>query len=582
MHRFFKTSTNLWNKLTRRIYTREKYLSIFLPHVSALIISLMKFFTYLAAFLLSLSSTVVFAQDADDELKGELKFENVTMGGYAQGSTPMAITSDGNVVMTGTTASVTTGLTSSFIAMSSKDLPSSPLWKIDLDGSSIVTSIVSDGNGGIFVGGNFRSSIKFNGANGNIITLTGNFDTKDYSGTKINTFIAHINKEGKTLAAKAITSTANPDVLNDNQNYDPYKAYCNLSSLVYANGKLYAGLNFQDVISNDDDSKKLASATYVLYGALSSSTSFTVAEIDLNSMGISSFPIVLGGNSSDTGFMGLDIKNAKIASDGTNLYLAATPTGWSSTVTLWLNDKKSDDATFDITNWNINGFYVASINLLSNQLVASKHFDGVCETSDSNSKIGDIFVSGDNLVIAGSFMQNCPFNKSIRVVGNTDLFTACLNKSDLSPKSVLTSQFDETKSGDQEVYSCMGVLDDMLSISGYVTKNSSKNEMVAPLSFFAANYSSNNAEFEENDSETDDEYIIGAVLATDGSLYLANLSNDQQTYFYLYSSKETDGVKNIEAAPISKDAVIYNLQGMKLRAPQKGLNIINGKKVLVK
>ena len=562
----------------RFIRERNIYSFIHARH-RALFISLMKFFTYLAAALLSLSSTSVFAQDADNELKGDLKFENVVMGGYNQASTPMAITSEGNIVVTGTTANMSTGALSAYIAMSSKDMPSTPIWKIDLDGRSIVTSIISDGNGGVFVGGNFRSKVYFSGVDGNGIALSGNFDVEDYSGAKLNTFIAHLNKEGKALAAKAITSTANPDVTSKNAYYSEYNAYCNLGNLVYANGKLYAGLNFQDVISAGDENKQLVSTTYDMYGAPYSSTSFTVAEIDLNSMGISSFPVVLGGNSTDAGFMGIDIKNAKIASDGTNLYLAATPTGWSSTVTLWLNDEITDRASFDISNWNINGFYVASINLQSNQLVASNHFDGVCETSDSNSKIGDVLLSGDHLLIAGSFMQNCPFDKSIRVVGNTDIFAATLNKSDLSVKSVLASKYDETAAnGDQEVFSSLSVLDKMASVTGYVASSSS---LVAPLLFNADDYSSSSTEF-VNDAEADEDYITGVAVAEDGTTYMAFLSNDQKSYFYHYAALDPTAVKNIEAATISKDAVIYNLQGMKLRAPQKGLNIVNGKKVFVK
>lgn len=568
----------------RFIRERNIYSFIHARH-RALFISLMKFFTYLAAALLSLSSTSVFAQDADNELKGDLKFENVVMGGYNQASTPMAITSEGNVVVTGTTANMMTGALSSFIAMSSKELPTTPIWKIDLDGRSIVTSIISDGNGGVFVGGNFRSKVYFSGVDGNEIALSGNFDVEDYSGAKLNTFIAHINKEGKAIAAKAITATPNSDVTSQNPNYSEYNAYCNLGNLVYANGKLYAGLNFQDVISTSDGNKQVASAFNTAYGA-ASNTSFTVAEIDLNTMGISSFPILVGGNSADAGFYGLDVKNAKIASDGANLYLAATPTGWYSTVTLWLNDEISASASFHYEG-NLNGFYLAKIDLANNTLLASKAYDGEYSYSNDNfvSSIGDMMVNGDDLVLAGTFMENCPFDKSISVVGKTDIFATSLNKSDLSAKSVLTSKFDETANGgDQEAFSYLAVFDNLLSVGGYVSKSNAytgNNDIVAPLLFNADDYSSGSTEF-VNDAEADEDYITGVAVAEDGTTYMAFLSNDQKSYFYHYAAPDPTAVKNIEAATISKDAVIYNLQGMKLRAPQKGLNIVNGKKVFVK
>lgn len=563
----------------RFIRERNIYSFIHARH-RALFISLMKFFTYLSAALLSLSSTSVFAQDADNELKGDLKFENVVMGGYNQASTPMAITSEGNVVVTGTTANMMTGALSSFIAMSSKELPTTPIWKIDLDGRSIVTSIISDGNGGVFVGGNFRSKISFPVADGNPIEFTWGNSNPEALSDKPATFIAHINKEGNTIAAKAITSTANPEVINQNPNYTAYQAYCNLNNLVYVGGKLYAGLSFQDVISDGNESKQLASPVYDYWGSVGSSGCYTIAQINPETLSIVDYPVLFGGDTSDASFLGLDVKSAKIATDGTYLYLAANPNGWSSKVALELNDQVVDKVSFHYEG-ALNGFYFAKIDLANNTFVASKAFDGEYTYSVDNfvPAMGDLLVNGDELLVSGSFIQNCPFDKSIKVVGNTDLFAVCLNKSDLSTKSVLTSKYDETAAnGDQEVFSSLSVLDKMASVTGYVASSSS---LVAPLLFNADDYSSSSSEF-VNDAEADEDYITGTAVAEDGTTYMAFLSNDQKSYFYHYAAPDPTAVKNIEAATISKDAVIYNLQGMKLRAPQKGLNIVNGKKVFVK
>lgn len=546
----------------------------------ALLISLMKFFTYLAAAMLSLSSISAFAQDADNELKGDLKFENVVMGGYNQASTPMAITSEGNIVVTGTTANMATGAISAYIAMSSKDMPSTPIWKIDLDGRSIVTSIISDGNGGVFVGGNFRSAIYFKDINGNEIALSGNFDVEDYSGAKLNTFIAHINKDGKTLAAKAFTSTPNPEVTSQNPYYNVYSAYCNLNNLVYFGGKLYAGLSFQDIISDGNEDKQLKSPVYNYWGSVGSSGCYTIAQINPETLGIVDYPVLFGGDTSDESFSGLDVKSAKIATDGKYLYLAANPNGWSSKVALELNGQVVDRASFHYVG-ALNGFYIASIDLANNKLVTSKSFDGEYSYSDANfvPAMGDLLVNGEDLLVSGTYIQNCPFDKSIKVVGNTDLFAVCLNKSDLSAKSVLTSKYDETAAnGDQEVFSSLVASNNMLSVSGYVANS---NSIKSPLLFNVDDYSSTDAVF-ENEAEADEDYITGAVVADGKTVYTAFLSNDQKSYFYHYATQDPTGVKTIEAATVSKDDAIYNLQGMKLRAPQKGLNIVNGKKVFVK
>jgi hypothetical protein len=44
---------------------------------------------------------------------------------------------------------------------------------------------------------------------------------------------------------------------------------------------------------------------------------------------------------------------------------------------------------------------------------------------------------------------------------------------------------------------------------------------------------------------------------------------------------DATGITNVNAADV-KGLQIYNLQGMRLNSVQKGLNIVNGKKVVIK
>ena len=65
----------------------------------------MRIFTCLAVALLSVSSISVFSQNSDSGLKGNLRFDNSldTYGkSYAPGSTPMVLTSDDQIIVTGT------------------------------------------------------------------------------------------------------------------------------------------------------------------------------------------------------------------------------------------------------------------------------------------------------------------------------------------------------------------------------------------------------------------------------------------------------------------------------------------------
>ena len=50
-----------------------------------------------------------------------------------------------------------------------------------------------------------------------------------------------------------------------------------------------------------------------------------------------------------------------------------------------------------------------------------------------------------------------------------------------------------------------------------------------------------------------------------------------------WDDEETTGIESLTPGPSPKgEGSIYNLNGQKLSAPQKGINIINGRKVIVK
>ncbi|MBQ7946597.1 MAG: hypothetical protein IJ277_00320 [Bacteroidaceae bacterium] len=64
------------------------------------------------------------------------------------------------------------------------------------------------------------------------------------------------------------------------------------------------------------------------------------------------------------------------------------------------------------------------------------------------------------------------------------------------------------------------------------------------------------------------------------SCYLVGNNANVQTISVVFSGKET-GIDFVTATPQTPSG-IYNVHGQQLRAPQRGINIIDGKKVLVK
>lgn len=540
----------------------------------------MKFSTLFAASLLLCSVSVVPVQASSAQ--GDLKFDNVIMKGYSQVATPMAITSEGNVVVTSTQISGQS--LSSFVAMSSPELTNTPIWKVDIKGGSIVHAIIADNEGGAYIGGDFNEKITLGG-----ITLTGK---KSENAEKTNAFVAHINKEGKVLAAYAFVSTPNAEMV---EKFDTYsqgdKVYCKLNSLAFAEGKLYAGLIFTDVLSNAAGDAKVTSGTWNMSGwgmGVGSDADFAAVELDAETMQAKSFPVVFGGkgNYTDSSYMGIDAKSAKMASDGSNLYIVASVNGYYSKAVLQVDGEVKDEPSFSYAG-GINAFYVASVNL-SNNITAAKVYDGKYGWVSGASSlvepgVASLTVKGDDLHIAGSFIQNFPFDTNVKAVGNTDIFFTSLKKNDLSVEKALASGYDEKAAGDDndEKFSGYAVHGNQLSVYGAVVSRPdvySPFTLSTPLCFTADLATATSLE-----AGSAEQYTTGIVQTADGKYtYSSLLSADQTSVAYQFTADETTSIKNLAVDKLNKNTGVYNLQGMKLRAPQKGLNIFNGKKVIIK
>lgn len=538
----------------------------------------MKFSTLFAAALLFCSVSHVSAQTS--QTQGELKFDNVIMKGYSQIATPMAVTSEGNVVVTSTM--INGQSLGSFVAMSSPKLPNSPTWKVDIKSGSIINAILADNEGGVYIGGDFNEKITLGG-----ITLTGK---KSENAEKTNAFVAHISKEGKVLAAYAFVSTPNAEMV---EKFDQYsqgdKVYCKLNSLAIADGKLYAGLIFTDVLSNAAGDVKVTSGTWNIQGwGVGSDADFVAVELDAKTMQAKAFPVVFGGkgNYTDASYMGIDAKSAKMASDGSNLYLVASVNGYYSKAALLVNGEVKDEPSFSGSG-GLNAFYVASVNL-SNNTSSAKVYDGKYGWVSGASSlvepgVASLTVKGDDLYIGGSFFQSFPFDTNVKAVGNTDIFFVSLKKGDLSVQKAFASGYDEKSAGNdnEEKLSGFAIDGTQLSVYGGVA---SRRDVYSPSTLSTPlNFTADMASATGLTAGSAEQYTTGAVLSADGKYTYTSLLNAAQTSVsYQYTENTSNGVQQLVVDKADKDNAVYNLQGMKLRAPQKGLNIIGGKKVVIK
>ena len=128
-------------------------------------------------------------------------------------------------------------------------------------------------------------------------------------------------------------------------------------------------------------------------------------------------------------------------------------------------------------------------------------------------------------------------------------------------------------------------LDDMVYVVGYIHKIKEVSTQYGNATFFISDDLQNTqndltvyrAKYLENAKFTaEDQVKVGDKVIMYGKLVDYNGTKEIKDG-YVYSFPSSDGIQNVTT---SKDAVIYNLQGIRIQKLQKGINIVNGKKVI--
>lgn len=128
-------------------------------------------------------------------------------------------------------------------------------------------------------------------------------------------------------------------------------------------------------------------------------------------------------------------------------------------------------------------------------------------------------------------------------------------------------------------------LDDMVYVVGYIHKIKEVSTQYGNATFFISDDLQNTqndltiyrAKYLNNEKFTaEDQIKVGDKVYLYGKLVDYN-GTKEMTSGYVYAIGSIDGIQNVEA---DKTNVIYNLQGIRLQKLQKGINIVNGKKVI--
>lgn len=128
-------------------------------------------------------------------------------------------------------------------------------------------------------------------------------------------------------------------------------------------------------------------------------------------------------------------------------------------------------------------------------------------------------------------------------------------------------------------------LDDMVYVVGYIHKIKEVSTQYGNATFYISDNLADTqndltvyrAKYLNNEKFTaEDQIKVGDKVYLYGKLVDYN-GTKEMTSGYVYAIGSIDGIQNVEA---DKTNVIYNLQGIRLQKLQKGINIVNGKKVI--
>lgn len=128
-------------------------------------------------------------------------------------------------------------------------------------------------------------------------------------------------------------------------------------------------------------------------------------------------------------------------------------------------------------------------------------------------------------------------------------------------------------------------LDDMVYVVGYIHKIKEVSTQFGNATFYISDNLTDTqndlmvyrARYLNNEKFTaEDQIKVGDKVIMYGKLVDYNGTKEIKDC-YVYSFPSSDGIQNVTT---TQNAVIYNLQGIRLQKLQKGVNIVNGKKVI--
>ena len=393
-------------------------------------------------------------------------------------STPVAVSSNGSTYIAGRFTSdfifgsslLTPKATSAYVGK--LDNEGNEQWAVALVGSAEVKSLAADGDGNVYVVGNFTSTVDIVGGNGGAkTTLQGKSDDT----TNSSFFMLKIGSDGALLAHKTVVPQVKADIKADAEKFfeEAGDTYFRSTKVMWVDNRVYFTAQYtgESTFNNTP-----LNGDYFLYGGF---MYVSLPKMSVLSVSASDFSDLKNEATIAWENKGLEVKTQPESINFTvangKVFAAFVATGHVKLTT----PNKSENFSFAQLDDKLeHGFIYSEISNVTLSYPFKSKFSG---TETSNNFVNSMITDGSTVYVAGITDQPSVFGNEKTIKGASDIYLAAFNINGNQPKWVQTSGFDEgDKRYNREVLTGMTIANDKVFVTGYA-ENTKERKPVTPL-----------------------------------------------------------------------------------------------------
>lgn len=351
-------------------------------------------------------------------------------------NTPIAVTAAGDVYATGvfTDAFEFAGSELTPIAESSYILKyaadGTEVWGVAIAGAATVTSVAADADGKLYVAGTFADVVSFGSTDDKAVEKEGmKASDGSYYEKQNSSFIAIYNADGTIAGVDTFVPTYHPSLADMvDLLYYPSDGdvFFHINKIAVDGGKVYCSADFTGSITKGDAS--FVGGTYDMEGwgfyymdieagaVFSINSDFSGCNVLASVKLTTDFDPVAG--------VGVLSSSFTVAEDA--VYAAFTCMN-DVTLTIGTETKDCSYAKIDDDGYVEVGYIVAAVDKTTGASKAIKEFTTKTSSTTVNDIVSDMQMSGNNVVVIGTFQNTLPFDADITAVGDNDVFVSTLD-----------------------------------------------------------------------------------------------------------------------------------------------------------